>query len=170
MKRTIITLLAAAALCVPLVGKEPEEFLLGAGFHFGSHTGDIEANLDIASRIGLNAGRDERLWNAVEWNKGEYIYGNFVEKAYTQAARRGLAMIFILAYGNRHYDNGNYPVRPETAEAFCRFAEHTARHFGDRAEFFQVWNEWDGGCGMNPAKRGSSPTPSHPVTAAWTTI
>lgn len=93
--------MAAAALCVPLAGKEPEEFLLGAGFHFGSHTGDIEANLDIASRIGLNAGRDERLWNAVEWNKGEYIYGNFVEKAYTQAARRGLAMIFILAYGNR---------------------------------------------------------------------
>ena len=148
MKRTIITLLAAAALCVPLAGKEPEEFLLGAGFHFGSHTGDIEANLDIASRIGLNAGRDERLWNAVEWNKGEYVYGNFVEKAYTQAARRGLAMIFILAYGNRHYDNGNYPVRPETAEAFCRFAEHTARHFGDRAEFFQVWNEWEGSTSM----------------------
>lgn len=148
MKRTIINLLAAAALCVPLAGKEPEEFLLGAGFHFGSHTGDIEANLDIASRIGLNAGRDERLWNAVEWNKGEYIYGNFVEKAYTQAARRGLAMIFILAYGNRHYDNGNYPVRPETAEAFCRFAEHTARHFGDRAEFFQVWNEWEGSTSM----------------------
>ena len=148
MKKTILTLFAGLTLCTLFAGTEPEEFLLGACFHFGSGTGDLKANLDLASQLGLNAGRDERYWHFVEWEKGRYTYGNFVEEAYTRAARNGLSMIFILAYGNRHYDNGNYPVKPETAEAYCRFAEHTARHFAGRAKYFQVWNEWEGSTSM----------------------
>jgi len=139
---------AAILLFILCTTSPAEEFLLGGAFHFGSHTGNIEANLDLARQLGLNAGRDERLWNYVEWEKGKYVYGDFVENAYTRANADGIHMIFILAYGNRHYDNGNYPVKPETIEAFCRFAEHTVRHFGDRAEFFQVWNEWEGSTGM----------------------
>lgn len=148
MKKTIPALLAGLLFCVLAAGTEPEEFLLGACFHFGSGTGDLAANIDLASQLGLNAGRDERSWNFAEWEKGKYTYGNFVEEACTRAARNNLAMIFILAYGNRHYDNGNYPVKPETAEAFCRYAEHTARHFSGRVKYFQVWNEWEGSTSM----------------------
>lgn len=140
--------LAIILLFILCTTSPAEEFLLGAGFHFGSHGGNIEANLDIARQLGLNAGRDERNWNYVEWEKGKYTYGNFVENAYTRAKAEGFRMIFILAYGNRHYDNGNYPVKPETLEAFCRFAEHSVRQLGDRAEFFQVWNEWEGSTSM----------------------
>ena len=57
--------------------------------------------------------------------------------------------LVILNYGNRFYDKGNYPVTPESIEGYKRYCGEIVRFSGGRVRLFQLWNEWDGGCGMS---------------------
>lgn len=151
---TAFFIAAAAALLLPGIAggtekNEPREdqFYLGACFHFGSSaTGDVDANLALFEQAGLNAGRDERAWQFVEWKKGElrYFKNGLIERMAARLHDRGGCFINILCYGHSGYcDGGRTPKTPEAIEAFCRYSEFVAGEIKGVATFHQVWNEWD---------------------------
>ena len=151
---TAILLLLAAAIPVAA-----GEFDLGAGFHFGSSgSGDVDANLALFEQAGLNAGRDERAWRFVEWNKGEirYFKNNKIERMIDRLHRDGGIYINGLWYGSPFYDGGDYPRTPETIEAFCRYAEFVTAETRGKATYQQVWNEWDAGTGAPAARKDTA--------------
>lgn len=151
MIRTLIstTLIACSTLCAA----EPD-FLVGACTHRGK-----EADyLPLARQAGVMAIRDEISWGACEKEKGTIaVPDHYI--AYVERARSlGMTTLNILDYANKHYDNGGYPRSPEAIEGFVRYSEAVVTALKGKSTYYQVWNEWDGGCGMpNELKRTGDP-------------
>ncbi len=147
MKKALLTgfllLLAAASRA------EAPEFYLGVCTHFAQNKGDAASNLDLAAQAGVTSIRDEVSWSSVEKEKGVLKIPDSFGVYLDEAVKRGIRPLILLNYSNPFYDKGNYPVSPEAVEGFARYCEAVIRYAGDRVKLYQIWNEWDGGCGMS---------------------
>jgi hypothetical protein len=141
MLRTLLpsTLLA----CLSLAAAEPD-FLLG----LCTHRGPEPDYLPLAQQAGVQAIRDEISWGRCEQVKGTIsVPDHYI--AYVERARAlGMTTLNILDYSNKFYDNGGYPRSDEAIEGFVRYSEAVVTALKGRSTYYQVWNEWDGGCGM----------------------
>lgn len=153
MKRTgiIFCLILLFSLC----GAREPEFYVGVCTHFAQNKGTPAQNLDMIAQAEIAAIRDEVAWSGVERVKGKLVIPDSFGRYLDEAAKRGIRPLVILDYGNRFYDGGNYPSSDEAIEGFTRYCEAIVRYAGDRAKLYQVWNEWDGGCGMRKFGRGT---------------
>ncbi len=155
MRGMLVMALCAAGMAV--MGGEPyngPKFIVGACTHLGFRQGILSENLSTLKQAGIMAPRDELSWSGCEKEKGKLEipphYPTFVEAA----TGMGLIPLNILDYGNKLYDDGGYPRSPEAVDAFARYSEFVATTFKSKIRFHQVWNEWDGGCGMPKELRG----------------
>lgn len=136
-------------------GAEEPEFYVGACTHFAQNKGTPSQNLEMAAHAGIVSIRDEVSWQRVERQKGKLVIPDYFGKYLDEAVKRGIRPLIIFDYGNRFYDGGNYPASDEALEGFARYCEAIVRYAGDRVKLYQVWNEWDGGCGMRGYGRGT---------------
>lgn len=113
--------------------------------------------LGLLPLAGLGTLRDECSWGAVEPEPGELTIPDHVRAYVERSGALGVRPLIIADYGNRHYDGGGYPTSPEAIAAFARYAGFLASELGETVPFFEVWNEWTGGCGM-PGLRGDPET------------
>jgi len=141
----------AAALCVGSAAQAGDDFIIGACTHFGQGKGILEENVSLLKQGGIKGIRDDISWNACEKEKGVLKMPESFSKFVGYSADQGLEPISLLLYANKLYDDGDYPRSPEAVEAFVRYSEFVVSSFKGKGKLYQVWNEWDGGCGM-PAK------------------
>ena len=151
MKHILKYFLVMAAAFVAAAA-ESDDFEIGVACHFAFGRGELERNLDMIKAAGVGIVRDEYNWSTVEQKKGEYRIGeDFL--AYLRALEeRNLLPQVVLCYANALYDDNGYPVSPEAVEAYTKYAEYVLSHLSARPRIVEIWNEWDGGCGMDPAK------------------
>lgn len=150
MRIILACLVTAAALT--LRAANDENINVGVACHFTFGRGNLERNLDMIKAAGVNIVRDEYNWGTVEQKKGEYNLGKDFT-AYLQAvADRKMLPQVVLCYANSWYDDNGYPVTPEAVEAYAKYAEYVLTNLPSRPRIVEIWNEWDGGCGMDPAK------------------
>ncbi len=149
-----LTAISASASTQPEKNSNPK-FYMGVCTHFAQHKGDLDLNLKMIKEAGFNSIRDDIYWSQVESKKGAYDYPGIFLEAPVEAQKAGIAQLSVLAYGNQLYDGGAYPQTNESAEAYSNFAADVAKKLKGKAAMYQVWNEWDGGCGM-PKFRGTS--------------
>ena len=162
--RQYTSALLLAAAIVPFTGRaaEAEEFLLGATVHFTQDKGILDVNLKLARDCNLNAIREDLPWKLAERRRGIVTAPSLFRRIADTARANGLPVLGILAYNNHFYDGGSYPRSAEAVAAYARYAGQVAAGLRGRGvPFYQVWNEWDGGCGMNPAKRGRGDAESY---------
>ena len=133
---------------------EPD-FYVGVCTHFSQNKGVPAQNLDLIEQAGITAIRDEVSWRKVEREKGRLVVPDYFGNYLDEAVKRGIQPLVILDYGNPFYDGGSYPVSEEAVEGFARYCEEIVRYANGRARLFQIWNEWDGGCGMRGFGRGT---------------
>ena len=110
------------------------------------------------ARIGYHD--DPVNWHWVEREKGKLRIDSMTDEAITALAKRGIRIVFALGFGNRLYCgpfgprsfpqlaefNWDIPEPPTTSEALAawdRYVEFVVRHFADRVDTFEVWNEWN---------------------------
>lgn len=159
---TSALLLAAAIVPFMIGAAEAEEFLLGATVHFTQDKGILDVNLKLARDCNLNAIREDLPWKLAERRRGIVTAPSLFRRIADTARANGLPVLGILAYNNHFYDGGSYPRSAEAVAAYARYAGQVAAGLRGRGvPFYQVWNEWDGGCGMNPAKRGRGDAESY---------
>lgn len=138
--------------------KAAEPFIVGVCTHFSQGKGHVQMNLDMIKAAGMTAIRDESGWSGVERVKGQLRMPDHVDEYVRAAAAKGIDVMMILDYANRHYDDGDRPRSPEAIEGFCRYGEFLARHFGKDIPLYEIWNEWDISIGMpEPYRKGGSP-------------
>lgn len=158
MKGIIIKGLLSTMLLALGAGAEIEdsEFLMGFTTHFGQSKGHLATNLEMVREIGGSSIRDELYWGSVEREKGTLVLpGNY--RAFVKAAaEQGIRPLIICDYGNGFYDGGNYPSSPEAIDGYIRYCDYLMNETKGLARHFQIWNEWDGGCGMSRFGRGST--------------
>ena len=113
----------------------PEPF--GVNIHF-VHPLPGEASLLAAA--GYRWVRMDMFWNTIEQEQGRYTFGEY-DALLATMAQRGIRIIFILDYGNPHYDHGFAPHSPEARAAFTRFAAAAARRYRGQGIIWEIWNE-----------------------------
>ena len=157
-------------------GKQPEEiqsesmlkyeksgmpkFIMGACTHFWQGKGILEKNVDMLLQAGFNSIRDEATWSSVEKQKGVLSMPPHAEKYLSYASSKNLNPLLILDYANIFYNGGGYPETPEAIDGFANYAGFMAKNLKGKVKLYQVWNEWDGGCGM-PGFKGKSTAPGY---------
>jgi hypothetical protein len=101
---------------------------------------DLEARLQAMQEAGIKWGRQDFTWRQIERNKGEYAFEPY-DRLVEQCRKHGLLLFGNLAYGPAFHD----PRTTEGVEAYCAFARAAAKHFAGRVDYWQIWNEPNGG-------------------------
>lgn len=123
--------------------------IFGVSNHFAQGKGDIEKNLTIAQRAGVQWIRDEMYWGQSELTKGAYTFPAQWDNYVNAAIAKGMKVLVVLDYGNSLYtaDGNDTPHTPAQYAAFANYAAAVANHFAGRVDHFEIWNEWNGGLG-----------------------
>ena len=149
----------------PRHSKDVKESRLGLGMEkLDRDAFDPEKVYDKVASLGVKWVRLQSGWQKTERKEGIYDF-SWLDEEVNALISRGLVPWMCLCYGNALYDElakeyygavGCPPIRTERAyHAWLRYVEATVRHFAGRVEYYEVWNEPDGGWTWRP-----SPDPS----------
>ncbi len=141
LTQTVTPTIALAEAASPLmVSSLPERVVpepFGVNIHF---TRALPGELSLLSAAGFGWVRMDMTWNIVEQEQGRYNFAEY-DALVAAMSQRGIRIIFILDYGNLHYDSGFAPHSPEARAAFARFAATAARRYQGKGIIWEIWNE-----------------------------
>jgi hypothetical protein len=127
-------------------------FIFGVGTH---HPTEPEYFRELV-QAGVMSTREDYSWNACEKEKGVIKVPEAFYSFINRTLENNLSTIVILDYGNQFYDEGGYPRSQEAIDGFVRYSEAVVTALKGKMKYVQIWNEWDGGCGMNGHGRGDA--------------
>lgn len=125
--------------------------IVGVGTHFQGYRGESDIYLEKIRSMGFTSFREDYPWSSVERSKGVFAVSDNIKKtdsAFLNAQRNGLDPILILDYGNKFYNNGDYPRDQESINNFVKYASWVASRFKGKVKYYEIWNEWTIGTGM----------------------
>jgi hypothetical protein len=99
-----------------------------------------EKEIDMIADAGFRFIRTDFVWGRVERQKGIYDFTGY-DQLVESLAKRSIRPLFILDYGNRHYDEGLAPHTDEGRAAFAKFAAAAAKRFSGKGILWEIWNE-----------------------------
>jgi len=149
---------------LPKPKEAPEDTPFGVCTHFGQAW--PTSVMHAIARAGIRLYRDEISWNSVEQEKGELAIPKRYADYVAYGADLDLEPLIIADYSNKHYDDNGYPVSEEARVGFARYAGTLAAELKDNLRYFEIWNEWCGGCGMHGLKGEPEDYPSLFIHAA----
>lgn len=142
----LITLLSVTGQLPPLIFPEGA----GVNIHF---TRGNEKDIDMIAQAGFKFIRMDFSWGGTERKKGVYDFSAYDELT-ANLEKRGIRPVYILDYSNPLYEDiieinegGKIrkevasPQKPESVEAFARWAAEAARHFKGHKIVWEIWNE-----------------------------
>ncbi len=101
---------------------------------------DLENHLQALQDLGVKWGRQDFVWRRIERAPGQYQWREHDELV-NRALDHGILLLGCLAYAPSFHD----PTKPEGVDAFAKFAEAAARRYAERVDYWQIWNEPNGG-------------------------
>lgn len=131
--RTLIFLLFS----VVCSGQTPVSDGFGVNIHF---TDPKPGEMKMLADAGFKWVRMDFGWGRTEREKGKYDFSPY-DRLMTALDEHGICALFILDYGNRHYDDGLAPCTEEGRAAFARWVTAAVEHFKGRGILWEMWNE-----------------------------
>ena len=139
---------------------EIEESRLGLGMEkLDRDAFDPEKVYDKVAALGVKWIRLQSGWQKTEKEEGVYDFA-WLDSQVDELRSRGLVPWLCLCYGNELYDDlakeyygavGCPPIRNERIYgAWLRYVEATVKHFAGRIEYYEIWNEAEGGWTWRP--------------------
>jgi len=110
---------------------------LGVNIHF---VGPEHKQVDQIADAGFRYIRMDYIWNHVEKERSDYNFKPY-DELLDALKKRDIRPLFILCYGNVHYDEGNAPRTDEGRKAFVEYARAAAEHFKGEGILWELWNE-----------------------------
>lgn len=110
---------------------------LGFNIHF---TDPRPGEMAMLAASGVRWIRMDFSWGGTEREKGKYDFSAY-DRLLEALKPHGIRALFILDYGNRHYDGGEAPRSEEARRAMARWAAEAARRFRGRGILWEMWNE-----------------------------
>ncbi|HET6249629.1 MAG TPA: hypothetical protein VFE47_18215 [Tepidisphaeraceae bacterium] len=113
---------------------------LGVNIHF---TDPKPGEMEQIYGAGFRWVRMDFSWAGIEHARGEYDFSAY-DRLIASLDQHHMHAIFILDYGNRHYDKGLSPYTDEGRAAFAKWAAASVHHFKGHGVFWEMWNEPNG--------------------------
>ncbi len=101
---------------------------------------DLDKHLEAMQELGVKWGRQDFVWRQIERSPGQYDWTAH-DRLVDRALERGIQLLGCLAYAPSFHN----PATPAGADAYARFAEAAARRYAGRVDYWQIWNEPNGG-------------------------
>ena len=122
----------------------PNEILMDSAFgintDFQPNTPNLEARIKAMQSAGIKWGRQDFNWSRIEKESGKYDWEPY-DKLVDLCRQHGLQVFGDLAYAPKFHD----PRTPAGVEAYAAFAQVAARRFSGKVDYWQIWNEPNGG-------------------------
>ena len=145
----------------PTNSKDIKDSCLGLGMEkLDRDAFDPQKVYDKVAALGVKWIRIQSGWQKTEKEEGVYDF-KWLDSQVDELLKRGLKPWLCLCYGNIVYDElakqyigavGCPPIRTERAyNAWLKYVEATVKHFKGRIEYYEVWNEADGGWTWRPS-------------------
>ena len=145
-----LSLAIVLAFLAALAAHAGPSFQYGACIHAGQNKNALQPTRRSLAVAGMTF-RDEVFWHRVEKKKrGLLEYPDNLrdlDELVTSMVELGRRPLLILDYGNEFYDGGELIRSKAGRDAFARYVRFVVRHFLDRVDQFEVWNEWNIGMG-----------------------
>lgn len=139
-------LLAAIAAAGAAGGAEPL-FRMGVGTHATYYYGIPEWTAPLVRDMGMLSNREGFNWRA--WQKTQEIKPMEMNDRHVALAPKiGLLPVYAVC-GSSPVIGGRYPKTPEDIEAYLKFIRSLVTHYKGKIKYLQIWNEWEGGSGMD---------------------
>jgi hypothetical protein len=110
---------------------------LGVNIHF---TDPRPGEMRMLADGGFKICRMDFTWGGTERKPGEYDFGAY-DRLLQSLEPHGIRALFILDYGNRHYDEGKPPHTDEGRRAMAKWAAAAVNHFKGKGVIWEMWNE-----------------------------
>lgn len=101
---------------------------------------DFDQRLDALQQAGIKWGRQDFTWRRIEREPGVYDWEPY-DKLVEESLAHGIMLFGNFAYAPEFHD----PRTPEGVEAYCRFAAEAVRRYKGKIDYWQIWNEPNGG-------------------------
>jgi hypothetical protein len=112
----------------------------GINTAFDPETPDLEARLRAMQHAGIKWGRQDFTWRRIEKQPGEYDWAGY-DRLVELCRRHGVLVFGDLVYAPDFHD----PRTPAGVEAYCAFARAAVKRYAGKADYWQIWNEPNGG-------------------------
>jgi len=160
-KKLALAAATAFAIAGSLCAGDSGDFIIGSTTHFAHGKGFLDESLKVFKDSGMTSPRDDAGWGSWEKVQGKIEGSEFYKLYLERALALGLDPLNIVGYGCKYYDKGGYPKSDEAVEGYARLAESIVSQYKGRCRLYQVWNEWDGGCGMAKEFKGQGDPKSY---------
>lgn len=108
----------------------------GVNIHF---TKPQPGEMEKMAALGIKWVRMDFFWHHIEKEKGEYDFSDY-DILMGHLERHKIRPLFILDYGNDHYEKGA-PKSPEAQAAFVKFVRAAVSRYRGRGILWEMWNE-----------------------------
>lgn len=139
----------------PKSSKEVKHSQIGLGFEkLDRDVFDPEKAYDKVAETGIKWARIQSGWQRTEREKGVYSF-EWIDSIVDNLIERGIEPWVCLCYGNELYNEeakevfgavGCVPMfNDEQKQGWANYVKAFTEHFKDRINYYEVWNEPDGG-------------------------
>ncbi len=126
----------------------PMDFI-GTCTHFVTK-GDYQVNMPLAAEAGIKYWRDDFTWSRVEKTKGVYTVPEAWDTWVDYSIELGMEPMPILDYGNSAVYGSVDPTNQDWVDGYVNYCKYMIKHYKDKIEYFEIWNEWNIGLGDVP--------------------
>jgi hypothetical protein len=138
----------------PSLGAAPTSSL-GVAARFGPNEPDFL--IDDLETAGITFIRTSTDWNKTEQTKGVFTFSepdrNWIRLAKSQGRR------VVMNLNGENKEHGvKFPNSPAQRDLFARFCARTVEFFGDDVSYYEIWNEWTAGTGIEGGGDDNSPS------------
>lgn len=131
-----------------------EPMIVGVGVHPVTFNGTPDKLVELLKDYNVESIRTDYPWRNVEKAKNIFNPGNKKLESFIDiVSANGIKPVLILDYGNPLYEKMSVnnpqgkPTSEATITAFAKYAEWTTKHFGNKVDTYEIWNEWIQGAG-----------------------
>ena len=128
---------AGAGHVHPTLRMMPVPAGVGVNIHF--YKGNAK-DLSMLAGAGVGIVRMDVSWGGCEKTPGQYDFSQH-DQLISDLERRGIRVLFIIDYGNQHYDKGLAPHSDACRAAYARLCAALARRYAGKKILWELWNE-----------------------------
>ena len=100
-------------------------------------------------RFSINNAQCDNPNNLIKWDKPEFSIDPSHDEFITSLADNGITMTYVLSFWDKAYvaGGGEIPIprfkTEDEIQRYLDFVRFIVRHFKDRIEYYEIWNEPD---------------------------
>lgn len=129
-------------LLLSCTARAEDLFIVGVGTHLMESSTLQKRALQSAADAGITSVRNDAFWSTAEPARNQLRILPSWETYLDSAKNLRLSTLIILGYGATPYA-GAKPRTPNVKTAYLNYVDFVSRRFGNKVDFYEVWNEWD---------------------------